>query len=119
MNQSRKPLGVCCVKNFAKPANNAMHADAPCPSEMPINGVNFERVGSTDSESFAARKIPRITIHSLTQKSENQGILHTWKDRLSAMNLDHYYDTYHVVALYLAYLDHVLGETEAAVTQAP
>ena len=107
------------MKNFAKPANNAMHADAPCPSEMPINGVNFERVGSTDSESFAARKIPRITIHSLTQKSENQGILHTWKDRLSAMNLDHYYDTYHVVALYLAYLDHVLGETEAAVTQAP
>jgi hypothetical protein len=87
--------------------------------EMPISGVNFERVGSTDSESFAARKIPRITIHSLTQKTENQGILHTRKDKLSAMNLDHYYDTYHVVAVYLAYLDHVLAENGAAVTGAP
>lgn len=74
--------------------------------DLPLSGVNFERVGSTDSESFAARKIPRITIHSLTQKSEDAGILHSSKDKLSAMNLDHYYDTYHLLALYLAFLDH-------------
>jgi Iap family predicted aminopeptidase len=74
--------------------------------KVPVVGVNFERVGSTDSESFASRKIPRITIHSLTQKSQDAGILHTKKDKLSAMNLDDYYDTYHLVAAYLAYLDH-------------
>jgi hypothetical protein len=79
--------------------------------KLPISGVNFERVGSTDSESFKARKIPRITIHSLTQKSENQGILHSRKDNLSAMNLDDYYDTYHLVAVYLVYLDRFLGES--------
>jgi hypothetical protein len=73
---------------------------------LPLSGVNFERVGSTDSQSFAALKIARITIHSLSQKSENAGILHTSKDQLSAMSLDHYYDTYHLLAAYLAALDH-------------
>jgi hypothetical protein len=87
--------------------------------KLPLNGVNFERVGSTDSESFASRKIPRITIHSLTQKSEDEGILHTRKDKLSVVNLDYYYDTYRVVTVYLAYLDSFLGDRERAVTSAP
>lgn len=82
--------------------------------DVPLNGVNFERVGSTDSESFARRKIPRITIHSLTQKSHDQEILHTSRDKLSVINLDDYYDTYHLLALYLVYLDQVLREGEIA-----
>ena len=32
-----------------------------------VTGMNVEQIGSTDSEQFAERKIPRITIHSLTQ----------------------------------------------------
>jgi putative aminopeptidase FrvX len=78
--------------------------------ELPLNGVNFERVGSTDSEAFARLKIPRITIHSLTQKSHDARILHTSKDKLSAMNLDDYYDTYHLVAAYLVVLDQFFGD---------
>jgi hypothetical protein len=78
----------------------------------PLSGVNFERVGSTDSESFAARKIRRITIHSLTQESENKGILHTKRDKLSAMNLDDYYDTFHLTAVYLGFLDHLVDDRE-------
>lgn len=81
--------------------------------EMPLGAVNFEYVGSTDSESFASRKIPRITIHSLTQKSNDERILHTPKDKLSAMNLDEYYQTYHLLAVYLGFLDQVLGQPEA------
>ena len=81
--------------------------------KLPLNGVNFERVGSTDSESYASRKIPRITIHSLTQKSEDEGILHTRKDKLSVMNLDYYYDTYRLLAVYLAYLDSYLKSAPA------
>lgn len=80
---------------------------------LPLSGVNFERVGSTDSEAFKARKIPRITIHTLTQKSEDEGILHGRKDQLSAMNLDDYYDTYRLMALYLAFLDGYLGMPDA------
>jgi hypothetical protein len=82
--------------------------------KVPLNGVNFERVGTTDSESFARLKIPRITIHSLTQKTEDAGILHTSRDKLSVIDLDDYYDTYHLLSLYLVYLDQVLREGEIA-----
>jgi hypothetical protein len=85
--------------------------------KLPLNGLNFEGVGSSDSESFAALKIPRITIHSLNQKSEDDGILHTTKDKLSAINLGYFYETYHLVALYLAYLDSFLAEPD--ITGAP
>jgi Zn-dependent M28 family amino/carboxypeptidase len=85
--------------------------------ELPLTAVDFDNVGSTDSESFRRRKIPSLTIHTLTQKSENEQILHTRKDKLSALNLDHYYDTYHLVAVYLVYLDQYLGEPQSVVTK--
>lgn len=78
---------------------------------VPLRGLNFEEAGyTTDSESFRRLKIPRITIHSLTRKSEENRILHTPKDQVSAMNLDDYHDTYRLIALYLVYLDHFLDE---------
>lgn len=73
--------------------------------KMPVSSVNVEQIGSTDSEQFAQRKIPSITIHSLTQASWNARILHTSKDKMSAMRLDDYYQTYLLVAAYIAYLD--------------
>lgn len=82
--------------------------------KLPLSAVNFERVGSTDSESFKKLKIPRITVHSLTQESEDKQILHTSRDKLSVMNLDDYYDTYKLMALYLAYLDYTLGKSDTA-----
>lgn len=72
---------------------------------LPVSFVNVEQVGSTDSVQFSERKIPSITIHSLTQQTFNAGILHTPKDQLSAINLDQYYQTYRLVAAYVAYLD--------------
>ena len=73
--------------------------------KLPLTGVNVEQVGSTDSEQFAERKIPSITIHSLTQKAWNNRILHTSKDTVEQIRLDDYYDSYHLIAAYLAYLD--------------
>jgi Iap family predicted aminopeptidase len=70
---------------------------------MPIQGVNVEQVGMDDTYSFSPAKIPVITIHSLTQKTF--GILHSKHDQLSAIRPGDYYDTYRLVALYLAYLD--------------
>jgi hypothetical protein len=75
---------------------------------LPIAGVNVERVGSSDSEQFAERKIPRITIHSFTQEAFNSRIIHTSKDKLSAMRLDDYYQTYRLLAPYVAFLDEFL-----------
>jgi len=83
---------------------------------LPITGVNVDQIGSSDAESFTERKIPRITIHSLTQETWNARILHTSKDKLSAMRLDDYYQTYHLLAVYVAYLDQVEGLPAKATT---
>ena len=76
---------------------------------VPVTGINVEQVGSTDSVQFSDRKIPSITIHSLTQATWDANILHSSKDKLSAMNLDNYYQTYRLLAAYIAFLDHVAG----------
>ncbi len=76
--------------------------------KLPVSGVNVEKVGTTDSEQFAARKIPSITIHSLTQETWSAGILHSSKDKLSAINFEDYYQTYRLIATYLALLDTAL-----------
>lgn len=73
--------------------------------KLPIAGEDVDRVGSSDSVQFSERKIPSITIHSLTQQTWDAGILHTSKDKLSEIKMDDYYQTYRLVAAYLAYLD--------------
>jgi putative aminopeptidase FrvX len=73
--------------------------------DVPVSAVNFERVGTTDSESFARRKIPRITVHSITQENHDAGILHSRKDNFSVIRLDDYYMTYRLLAAYLVFVD--------------
>ncbi len=73
---------------------------------MSITSVDVEQIGaSADSESFADRKIPSITIHSLTPEAWKAHILHSPKDKFSAIHLDDYYETYRLVAAYIAFLD--------------
>jgi putative aminopeptidase FrvX len=79
-------------------------------------GMNVEQIGSTDSESFAKYKIPRLTIHSLTQQT--LPILHTDKDQLSVIKPDDYYTTYKFIAVFLAYLDGKLPASTNAVADA-
>ena len=83
---------------------------------FPIAAVNVEQVGSSDAEQFSERKIPRITIHSLTQETWNARILHTSKDKLSVMRLDDYYQTYRLLAAYIAFLDQFAGAPAVPVT---
>jgi hypothetical protein len=73
---------------------------------LPLSGVNVDQVGSTDSESFARYKIPRITIHSLTQ--DTLRILHSPSDQFSAIHLDDYYSTYRLLTAYFITLDSYL-----------
>ena len=72
---------------------------------LPVSIEDVDQVGSSDSEQFATRKIPRITVHSLTQKTFDARILHTSNDKISAMRLDDYYQTYSLLAAYLTFLD--------------
>jgi len=70
--------------------------------KLPVTAISVEHAGA-DSEQFEARRIPSITIHSVTQATID--ILHTSKDKMSAMRLDDYYDTYRLLAAYVARLD--------------
>jgi hypothetical protein len=68
--------------------------------------VDVEAVGSSDSVQFAAANIPSIAVHSLSQKTWDTHILRTKKDVISAIAPDDYYQTYRLVAGYLAFLDY-------------
>jgi hypothetical protein len=82
--------------------------------KIPVTKMNVEEVGSTDSVQFADRKIPSITVHSVTQVAWNTHVLHSSKDKLSALNLDDYYETYRLLSAYLAFLDGVLAPTTSS-----
>ena len=71
--------------------------------KLPVMGMNVGEGMSTDSESFREKKIPSITIHSLT--SATLPVLHSSKDRIEAIHKDEYYRTYRLVLAYLAALD--------------
>ncbi|MGH9447434.1 MAG: M28 family metallopeptidase, partial [Terriglobia bacterium] len=73
---------------------------------IPLEGIDLERIGRDDAESFRSRKIPTITIHSLTQDTIH--IMHTPRDNFSAINMTDYDESYRLVAAYLAHLDATL-----------
>jgi hypothetical protein len=76
-------------------------------THLPLGAVNVDSVGaSTDSESFARYHIPRITLHSVT--TETFSILHSSSDKLAAIKMNDFYDTYKLMAEYLSYLDLML-----------
>jgi hypothetical protein len=74
--------------------------------KLPLSIVNVHKVGMSDSDSFQDRKVPAIALHSVTQ--ETFPLLHSRGDRLEAIRLDEYYDSYRLIQAYLAYLDEVL-----------
>jgi Zn-dependent M28 family amino/carboxypeptidase len=72
--------------------------------KLPLTGQNVDRVGQSDEESFIRRKIPTITIHSLTQ--ETLGVLHSPGDNYNAVHFNDYYNSYRLLSGYLVLLDH-------------
>jgi Zn-dependent M28 family amino/carboxypeptidase len=75
-------------------------------TKLPLQIVNAHQVGRSDSDSFQDKKVPSINIHSLT--NETFAILHTARDQMGAIHLGEYYDSYRLIAAYLAYLDNAL-----------
>jgi hypothetical protein len=71
--------------------------------KLEVKGFNVEPAGNADSESFATAKIPRITIHSVT--NETWHVLHSADDNLKALHEDMYYDSYRLVAGFLSAID--------------
>jgi hypothetical protein len=71
-----------------------------------LKSVNVDKVGDDDTQPFRDKKIPTITIHSVTQKTWR--ILHSPEDSLAAVRLDDLYESYRVITEYLAFIDQVL-----------
>jgi Peptidase family M28 len=72
-------------------------------SKLPVSVMNPQNGATADSESFARYQIPRITLHSVTKQTWS--ILHSPSDKLTAVKMNEYYDSYKLIAEYLAYLD--------------
>jgi putative aminopeptidase FrvX len=70
---------------------------------LPIGGMNVDGFGESDEESFIRDKVCTVTIHSLTPETAH--ILHRPDDNPSAVRFNDYYDTFHLLAGYLAILD--------------
>ncbi|HYP14168.1 MAG TPA: hypothetical protein VEQ63_09605, partial [Bryobacteraceae bacterium] len=79
-----------------------LYAVAASALNVPLGAANYERVGSTDSESFTG-VVPRITISSITDA--NIRLLHSGRDKLSEIRLDDYVLTARLVQRYLRVLD--------------
>lgn len=108
-------LGLTPTKVWATHADKVLLdalASVAMASKLPVTAVNVDKVGSADSESFARYKIPRVTLHSVTQ--ETFPVLHSANDKLTVIKMDDYYDSYKLIAEYLAYLDDELERPSAA-----
>jgi hypothetical protein len=75
--------------------------------KSPVLGMNVEKAGSTDSDSFFEKKIPAINFHSVTQ--ETWSILHSPRDNINSIQLDDYYESYRLITAYVTYLDDYLS----------
>ncbi|MGB6630307.1 MAG: M28 family peptidase [Terriglobales bacterium] len=82
-------------------------------SKLPVTVMNVPNGASADSESFARYQIPRITLHSVTQQTWS--ILHSPSDKMAAVKMNDYYDSYKLIAEYLAYLDDRLKQPPAPI----
>jgi hypothetical protein len=71
--------------------------------KLPVDGINMDEVGNSDSNDFLLAKIPVIDFHSIDHGMLS--ILHSPQDTLTAVRLDDYYTTYRLLTAYLAFLD--------------
>lgn len=99
-------LGLSYTKVWLSRSDKKLVAELARVSQamkLQVLGIDADNVGQSDSFSFDEHKIPTIMIHSVTQ--DTLRVLHSRRDNLSAIRMDDYYDTYRLMAAYLAQLD--------------
>ncbi|MGA2456120.1 MAG: M28 family peptidase [Terriglobales bacterium] len=102
-------LGLGPTEVWASHADKVMLdalASVAATSRLVVATMNVDNLGTADSESFARYQIPRITLHSVTEQTWS--ILHSPLDKLAAVRMNDYYESYKLIAEYLAYLDDAL-----------
>ena len=102
-------LGMGSTKVWASHADRTLLGKLPGVAKalnLSLAAVNVENVGRDDSDPFAKKRIPTLSVHSVTQ--ETLRILHSTSDNLRVIKFDDYYSSYHLIAAYLAYIDTIL-----------
>lgn len=74
--------------------------------KLDSEGVNVDRVGTTDSQPFKDAHIPVLCLHSVTQATWK--LINGPKDVWAIVSWKDYYDSYRLVSAILVYLDHNL-----------
>jgi len=92
--------------SHADPELAKMAGRVAASTKLPIQAINVDQVGYSDTESFAALHIRSITFHSITQQTWE--ILHSGRDTFHAIRADDYYDSYRLLTAYLAWIDTAL-----------
>lgn len=85
---------------------------------LPVTRVDVDGIGYSDEESFAAKKIPVIVIHSITTY-ESLRILHSQRDNYKALKFDDYYASYRLLSGYLTYIDQELDQDKSNISKTP
>jgi hypothetical protein len=93
-------------KNLVKALVVVMYA-----LKLPGSQVDIAQTGQGDSEAFVSRHIPQIIIHSLTRDAV--AVMHSQQDLAQEFRPNNYYDSYHLISGYLAYLDETLKSRPA------
>lgn len=83
---------------------------------LPVTRVDVDGVGYSDEESFVAKNIPVIMVHSINSLEKLQ-ILHSHTDSYRALRFDDYYASYRLLSGYLTYLDQALDREKASGSQ--
>jgi hypothetical protein len=107
-------LGMGPTEVWASHADKALVdalAAVASANQLPISAMNVDGGPTADSESFARYHVPRITLHSVTRRTGS--ILHSPSDKITAIRMNDYYDSYRLIAAYLAYLDGTLQPSPA------
>ena len=71
--------------------------------KVPLSGMELNRYGESDEESFISKKICALSVHSLTPETAH--MLHQPEDNPSSIRFNDYFDTYRLMARFLSVLD--------------
>lgn len=72
-----------------------------------IGGADNNLVGDSDGRTFYGAKIPALSVHSLSGLTAR--VPNTDQDNSTAVHMNNYYESYKLIAAYLAYLDESLN----------
>lgn len=102
-------LGLGPIKYWPNGSDNGLAqlaANMAFSLKLSFEGINVDRVGSTDSQIFHLSKIPTLSLHSVTQAT--LPFINSKKDVWSALSWSDYYETHRFVSALLIYLDQKL-----------